>query len=221
MELPININLTKEVLTNWQILNNNVNSFNQSAQQFGQSLKATAQQTTDQAINTVTTTLANSWQTAVQIKNSTSGAIDNAISNSVNDFVTQHPAFLQFLQILGWANNHPIISLVIFIFLIASAGSIIKAIIRLIETVIWLIFKVPLQLIQALATTVFLSITKFVNLNLNKNIYPYKIITPVGTNYQNKQQRLAEIYQRLETIQAEQQQLLKEAANLIESEKYK
>ncbi|MEA5551461.1 hypothetical protein VB713_10800 [Anabaena cylindrica UHCC 0172] len=231
MELPINTNLTQEVWINWQTLKNNVNSLGQSAQQFGKSFKETADYKTDQAINIITATLdqakgslEDSWQTATQIKNTTSGTIENAITNSVKDLVTRHPTFLWFLQILGWASNHPIISLVLMLFIIAFAWSIFKGIIRLIETASLSILKIPFQLIQALFKTIFLSLNKFGNFqlakipNTNKNNNYISVVTADETIYLNKQQRLVEISLRLEAIQAEQQQLLQEAANLIGSE---
>ncbi|AFZ59079.1 hypothetical protein H6G54_23330 [Anabaena cylindrica FACHB-243] len=222
MELPINTNL--------QILKNNVHSFSQSAQQLGKSFKETADYKTDQAINKITTTLdqakgslEDSWQTATQIKNTTSETIENVITHSVKDLITQHPTFLWILQILGWASNHPIITLVILLFIIAFTWSIFKGIIHLIETASWSILKIPFQLIQALFKTIFLSLNKFGNFQLakitdtNENNY-ISVVTPDGITYQNKQQRLAEISHRLESIQKEQQQLLQEAANLIGSE---
>jgi hypothetical protein len=171
--------------------------------------------------------LDNSWQRATQVKNTTSQVIDNAITAYVNKLTTQNLTFLQFLQILNWSLNHPIISLVIVLFFIALAWSIIKGIIRLIETASWSILKLPLKLLQVLIKTIYLSSPKFINNNwhnipfTNKDNYASTVISVDTVNlenkYQDKQKRLAEISHRLELIHQEQQQLLQEAANLISS----
>jgi hypothetical protein len=171
--------------------------------------------------------LDNSWQRATQVKNTTSQVIDNAITAYVNKLTTQNLTFLQFLQILNWSVNHPIISLVIVLFFIALAWSIIKGIIRLVETASWSILKLPLKLLQVLIKAIYLSSPKFINKNwhnipfTNKDNYASTVISVDTVNlenkYQDKQKRLAEISHRLELIHQEQQQLLQEAANLISS----
>jgi hypothetical protein len=173
--------------------------------------------------------LENSWQRATQVKNTTSQVIDNVITAYVNKLTTQHPTFLQFLQMLNWAVNHPIISLVILLFFIALAWSLIKGIIRLIETASCSILKVPLELLQVLIKAIYLSLAKFINKNwhnipfTNKDNYASNVISVDTTNseneYQDKQKRLAEISHSLELIHQEQQQLLQEAANLISSDR--
>ncbi len=173
--------------------------------------------------------LENSWQRATKVKNTTSQVIENAITAYVNKLTTQHPTFLQFLQMLNWAVNHPIISLVILVFSITLTWSIIKGIIRLIETASWSILKVPLKLLQALIKAIYLTSPKFINKNwhkipfTNNDNYASTVISVDTVNlenkYQDKQKRLAEISHRLELIHQEQQQLLQEAANLISSDR--
>ncbi|MBH8578397.1 hypothetical protein I8752_36780 [Nostocaceae cyanobacterium CENA369] len=237
MTPQIDINLSQEVLQRLQtakhIVNQRVNSLTNSAQQAGQSLKETATTTTDKAINTVTTTfeqakgsLEQSWQTAEQVKNTTSTAVQSAIASSVNDWLVQHPVLLRLVQILGWAANHPIISLVILLFALALIWSIIKAIIRLIETASWSILQVPLKLIRTLIQAIALSLTKVSSFTIqqitgNKNTDNTSFLLTTNSQevYQTKQQRLAEISSRLEIIQQEQKELLQEAANLMASDK--
>lgn len=235
MTPQIDINLYEGVWQRWQtakdVVNQGLNSVTNSAQQVGQSLKQTATTTTDKAINTVTTTieqakgsLEESWQTAEQIKSTTSTAVQSAIASSVNDWLVQHPPLLRLVQMLSWATNHPIISLIILLFSIALIWSIIKAIIRLIETASWSILQIPLKLIQTLITAIALILTKFSSFAVQK-ITGAKIkdntsfILPTNSQIleSGKQQRLAEISSRLEAIQQEQKQLLQEAANLIAS----
>ncbi|OUL29446.1 hypothetical protein BV372_23675 [Nostoc sp. T09] len=235
MAPQIDINLSAGIWQRFQqakyFVNNSVNSLTNSAQQAGQSFKETANQATDKAINTVTTTweqakgsVEESLQTAEQIKSTTSVAVQTAIASSMNDWLAQHPFFLKLVQILSWATNHPIISCVILVFILALVWSIIKAIMRLIEAASWSILQVPIKLIQALIKVSFLSLSKFGTFALQKmtNTQPISqmsALLPEDSQiiYQDKQQRLVEISHRLEAIQQEQHELLQEAADLIAS----
>ncbi|MEH2194616.1 MAG: hypothetical protein V7K98_18500 [Nostoc sp.] len=222
MESQIDIHLPNGVLQRLQnvkdFVGGSVNSLSNSAQQVGESLKTTATTTTD----TVTTSLEQTWQTAEKFKSTTSGAVKDAMAFSVGDWVTQHPIFFRLVQILGWATNHPIISIVVLLFALALIWSIIKAIVRLIETASWSILQVPLKLLQTLIKVGFLSLTKAgsfavqqIKATKTTDILP---ALPLENFQPNKQQRLAEISSRLEVIQKEQHELLQEAADLITSE---
>ncbi|HYW21232.1 MAG TPA: hypothetical protein VE956_18420 [Nodularia sp. (in: cyanobacteria)] len=227
MASQIDINLSAEVLQRWQtaksVVNQSVNSINNSAQQFSQSLKETANTTTSQALNAVTTKLEKAqdsikqtWQTAEQIKSKTSVALQTAVTSSVNDWLTQNPEFLQLFNILDWAVNHPIISLIILLLGIALIWNIIKAIIRLVSTASWSIIQIPLKLMWAVIKLSFVSLTKFRGFAVQPVI---DIPTHPQSIDQDKHQRLAEISSRLKIIQKEQQELLQEAADLIATEK--
>ncbi|MEH2338792.1 hypothetical protein [Nostoc sp.] len=226
MASQIDIHLPNGVLQGLQnvrdFVDENVNSLNNSAQQVGESLKATATTTTDRAIDTVTTSLEQSWQTADKFKSTTSGAVKDAIASSASDWLTQHPIFFRLVQILGWATNHPIISIVILLFALALLWSIIKAIVRLIETASWSILQVPIKLIQAFIKVSFLSLIKVGSFGVQRITAPKTTdnlpALPPESFQPYKQQRLAEISSRLETIQKEQNELLQEAADLIASE---
>jgi LysM repeat protein len=222
MESQTDIRLPNEVLQRLQnvkdFVGGSVNSLSNSAQQVGESLKTTATTTTD----TVTTNLEQTWQTAEKFKSTTSGVVKDAIASSAGDWLTQHPIFFRLVQILGWATNHPIISIVILLFALALVWSIIKAIVRLIETASWSILQVPIKLLLALIKVSFLSLAKVGSFGIQK-IIATKITdnlpTLLSENFQpNKQQRLAEISSRLEAIQKEQHELLQEAADLIASD---
>ncbi len=227
MAPQIDIHFPKEVLQRLQnakdFVNESVNSLTNSAQQVGESLKATASTTTDKAIDTVTTSLEQTWQTAEQFNSTTSQAVKEALASSVSNWLIQHPVFFKLVQILGWAANHPIISLVILLFALAILGSVIKAIIRLIGTASWSILQVPIKLLQALVKVSFLSLTKVGGFAVQKitdaqTIDNLPVLLP--ENFQtNKQQRLVKISNRLEAIQKEQYELLQEAADLIASDK--
>ncbi|MEH2226203.1 hypothetical protein [Nostoc sp.] len=223
MTSQINIHLSNGVLQRLQnvkdFVGGSVNSLSNSAQQAGESLKTTATTTTDKAIDTVTTSLEQTWQTAEQFKNTTSGAVKDAMASSASDWLTQHPIFFRLVQILGWAANHPIISVVILLFALALIWSIIKAIVRLIETASWSILKVPLKLLQTLIKVSFLSLTKVGSfavqrMTATETIDNLPALLPEDSQ-PTKQQRLAEISYRLEAIQKEQHELLQEAADLI------
>lgn len=218
MTPPVDINFPQGLLQSWQVAKNyvtqSVNSLTNSAQQ-------TTSTATDKAIDTLTTKLGQSWQTAEQIKNTTSVAVQTSINASINDWLAQHPTFLRLVQILNWATNHPIISLIISLFAIALIWSIIKGIIRLIETASLSILQVPIKLLQALikiSVFSFSQVGNFATQRLNNHQVLDKsfiLTTDTQVIYPDKQQRLAEIAHRLEEIQKEQQELIKEASDLI------
>ncbi|MBN3946873.1 MAG: hypothetical protein HWQ38_10415 [Nostoc sp. NMS7] len=226
MPSQIDIHLPNGILQRLQnvkdFVGERVNSLSNSAQQVGDSLKATATTTTDKAIDTVTTNLEQSWQTAEQFKSTTSGAVKTALASSVSDWLTQHPLFFRLVQILSWGANHPIISVIILLFALAIVWSIIKAIVRLIETASWSILQVPIKFLQALIKVSFLSLIKVGSFTIQrmtatKTIDNLPVLLP--ENFQpSKQQRLAEISHHLEAIQKEQNELLQEAADLIASD---
>lgn len=229
MAPQIDFHLSEGVVQGFQqtqdFVHQRIHSLTTSAQQVSESLKQTATQATDRVIDRATTTIEQGWQTAEHVKHTTSAAVQTAIASSVNDWLTQHPIFLRLFQILAWATNHPIISFIILLFIIALIWSIIKAIIHLIETTSWSILQFPLKLFPALITATFLYLTKLVRFAVAKMTVEKKtdnvttIIPEISpTIYESKQQRLAEISQRLKVIQQEQNQLLQEAADLIGSD---
>ncbi|MDM9380609.1 hypothetical protein QUB80_07805 [Chlorogloeopsis sp. ULAP01] len=236
MTPQININWTEGASQRFQqvkyFFHDKLNSVTDSAQQVGESWKQTATQATDRAINTVTTnfeqaknSLEQTLQTAEQIPSSTSTAIQTAISASTGDWLKEHPGILRLLEILGWATNHPIISLIILLFAISIIWSIIKAIVRLIETASWSIVQVPFKLILAVIKLSFLSFTKIGSFTIQKitsdrTTDKLPMLPPADAQllHNNKQQRLAEIQQRLAQIQQEQHELLQEAAEILASD---
>jgi hypothetical protein len=222
MASQIDIHLPNGVLERWQnvkdFVGKRVDSLSNSTQQVGDSLNTT----TDRAINQITTTLEQSWQTAEQFKSTTSGAVKTVLASSASDWLTQHPIFFRLVQILGWGANHPIISVVILLFGLALLWSIIKGIVRLIETASWSILQVPIKLLPALIKVSFLSLIKASSFAVKQITGAKKtdnLAVLLPENFQpNKQQRLAEISRRLEAIQKEQNELLQEAADLIASD---
>jgi hypothetical protein len=214
-------------------VNQSVNSLTKSAQQIGQSWQETTYQATNRTVDTVTTTLEQAkasveqtLQSTYPVKNTTSVAIQTAISSAMSDWFEQHPTLLRIVHILGWAANHPIISLVILIFALAIIWSLIKAIGRIVESASLSVLQVPLKLLQALARLSFVSFTKVGNLVFKQltdtkttDSIPNILPTISPQIHKQKQQRLLEISTRIEEIQQEQNQLLQEAAELLASEK--
>ena len=122
------------------------------------------------------------------------------------------------------------------IFAIALIFSLIKAIVRLIESASLSIIRLPLQLLQAGLKLSFLYFNKLIKLLFIKFKYKHlpdslakqninisnnsQILPVVGEKVvsQEKQQRLKEISCRLAEIQKEQHQLLHEAASILNTE---
>lgn len=240
-------------LINTEVSHRVLSSFHQAKDFFTQTadtFKETTQQaktslveTTDKAVDTVTAiaqqaqasmgeniqqtkeSLEQTIQSAGQIKSPTSEAIQVAVSSAVSDWLQDHPASWRLLQMLSWAVNHPILSLIILLFTVAIAGSLIKSIGRLFEMAWLSILKAPFKLGRLLIRVFSHLLNKFGSLTItslagNKNADTPAIETlNPDLNHHNKQQRLLEITVRLEAIQKEQNELLQEALTILESDK--
>jgi hypothetical protein len=141
------------------------------------------------------------------------------------NFLKQRQMFLHLFQVLNWGINHPVITLVILLFLLAIVWSILKRVVNFIEIASWSIFQFPWKLCQSLLKSLFLYLGYLANLASQRitgkkaTDYIYPIITRVvPITYLNKQQRLIQISDRLIAIHKEEEALLKEAANLIARE---
>ncbi len=177
---------------------------------------------TDKAVDTISTaakdSLEQTLQKADQVNNFTSKAMQTAINNSVSEWLQAHPLVFRLVQFLIWGTNHPIWGLVTLLFTVAIAWSLIKAISSLIETAWLALLKAPLKLSQALFGVSAKSLGKFgglVNKQLTANKNPDLVLQPSEVIQLNKQQRLAEISTRLETIQKEQSELLQEVTIIL------
>lgn len=197
--MQLNPILPDKVTQHWQIVKNGVHNFTQSVQQ-----KAT--QTTD---NTKAY-LENNWQNVEKITNNTSEVIQKNINTAIHDLFSQYPWFFQILEVFTWGINHPVRGLITLLFTIALLGSIIKSIVKVIETASWSILKIPFILLQKLLKSLCMTLSQLGIFGIGK----------IKTNQfnNNRQQRLAEISQRLEVIHNEQKGLLQEAAKLMKSE---
>ncbi len=160
-------------------------------------------------------------QAIAQTKNTVTDAMQSALAASVSDWLQTHPMASRVVQMFLWAVNHPIWSLIILVFAIAVILIIIKAIGRLIELVSLSILRVPLKLMQAFLKVSFISFGQIGSL-ASKQLFGNKItnnILPPSTTARTESQRLAEIYTRLEALQQEQNQLLREISVLMASDK--
>jgi hypothetical protein len=211
--MQLNSNLSETVIQRWQIvkdsIHENLNSFTESVQQ-----------TTDNTQDY----LENNWHTVEKITNSTSGVMQKAINTSVHDFLSQYPWIFKLLETLTWGINHPVRGVICLLFIIAIIWSVIKAIVRVIETASWSILKIPFILLQQLLKFLWIQFSKVRIFGIgnikNNQLNNLEKVRLISTNlYPNKQQRLGEISRRLATIHDEQQALLQEAAKLMESER--
>jgi hypothetical protein len=197
--MQLNPILPDKVTQHWQIVKNGVHNFTQSVQQ-----KAT--QTTD----STKAYLENNWQNVEKITNNTSEVIQKNINTAIHDLFSQYPWFFQILEVFTWGINHPVRGLITLLFTIALLGSIIKSIVKVIETASWSILKIPFILLQKLLKSLWMILSQLGIFGIGK----------IKTNQfnNNRQQRLAEISQRLEVIHNEQKGLLQEAAKIMKSE---
>jgi hypothetical protein len=195
---------------------------NETTQQTKESLSATAGKAvntittaTDKAVDTVSATakgsLEQTLQKADQLSDVSSNAIQMAISDSVSEWLQAHPVVFHLVQLLLWAANHPIISLIILVFTVAITWSLIKALGRLIEMAGWSLLKAPFKFGQVLIAVSAKSLGEFGGLAVQR--------AEGAEGEKNKQQRLVEISTRLEAIQKEQSELLQEAATILASDR--
>ena len=189
----------------------------ETTQQIRESLAATG----ENAANIITTATEQTVQKADQLSGATSNAIQTAISDSVSEWLQDHPLVLRLVQMLLWATNHPIVSLIILLFTVAIAWSLIKALGRLIEMTGWSLLQAPFKLGQVLLGVSAKSLGKFGGLAVKRAGEAGGAISGAGEagGEKDKQQRLAEISTRLETIQKEQNELLQEVAAILASDK--
>ncbi|MES1026369.1 hypothetical protein ABN584_26070 [Gloeocapsa sp. BRSZ] len=172
------------------------------------------QTTTQQAKETLTQTTGKAVK-AVDIQ--------SAIASSTSNWLQDHPAILHLVQILIWATEHPIISLILGLFVIAIAWSLIKAIGRLIDNITTTLLQTPLKLLQRAFIFVASSLGSLGNLASNKLLHNQTAeqlaLQPTSTIViKDKHQQIVEISNRLEAIQQEQNELLKALMEILASD---
>ena len=203
-----------------QTIEKSLISFTDKTEQVSDDWKQTATQGTQTVIDTFTNSLEHLPQVGIQ----------TVLTSSVTDWFEQHPAFLTIIKSLNWSINHPIVSLIILLFSLAIFWSLIKAITRLIESTSLSILQIPLKLFQILVKYSWRILKNLGNSPTQKNqdiktsentlnISQLQNNTTYHIMSCNKQQRLTNITLRLEEIQREQQELLQEAAAILDLEK--
>jgi hypothetical protein len=145
-------------------------------------------------------------------------SINQATNQSLDNFIQQYPLISKLLQFLAWISNHPILGILLILFILALLTSLVRTIIHLIESVSLSLLKTPLKLIWLLVQYIFKSISssfgQIINQESNK-LLEQKVILENQQLEQTKQQRLIEISQRLTALQIEQSKLLEEASKLL------
>lgn len=165
-------------------------------------------------------------QAAGQLKHTTSQAVQLAIDSSVKDWIQAHPVVLRLLQLLAWANERPILSLVILLFTLAIAWRLIKSVGSLFDKFLLALLQLPLKLGKFLLQVSFQSFSNFSNLISKQSLRDRQPITSDAqnlnfeSNERNKKQRLLEISNRLVEIRQEQNQLLQEVEAILSSESF-
>ncbi len=216
------INLPKGVLAGFEQAKD---FLQKTTQQTQESLATTAEKTvttittaTDKAVDTLSATAKGTFeqtlQKADQISNFTSNAMQTAINDSVSEWLQTHPVVFRLVQLLVWATNHPIWGVVMLLFTFAIAWSLIKAISRLIETAWLALLQAPFKLTQALFGVSAKSLGKFKGKQTETLVLQNSNSQPIPQD----NQRIGEIFHRLEAIQNEQSELLQEVAAILASD---
>lgn len=187
-----------------------------------QQAKASVGENIDQTKDSLEQTL----QAAGQIKHTTSQAVQLAIASSVNDWIQAHPVVLRLLQLLAWASDRPILSLVILLFTLAIAWRLIKSVGSLFDKFLLALLQLPLKLGKFLLQVSFQSFSNFSNLITRQSLRDRQLITSdtqnlnFESNERDKKQRLLAISNRLAEIRQEQNQLLQEVEAILDSESF-
>lgn len=183
-------------------------------------LFATAGDTVSQAIAKVTTTT----QVATDsLADKAIAPITSTQTTLFQSWLESHPTVERSLQIFNWAVNHPIIGVIILLFLIAIAWSLIKSIGRLLEN-FWLsVLQIPLKLGYFLIQFSWRSLHKLaprLMLKFPRTQAEQMQILPASDTQINStegSQRLLEISARLAVLNQEQNELIREALAILGS----
>lgn len=216
------------------LLSSSADNFPQKTQQVKASLVETADKVTAIAqqakvsvvedLDKTKDSIEQSLQAAGQIKHTTSQAVQSAIDSSVNDWIQAHPVVSRFLQLLAWASDRPILSLVIFLFTLAIAWTLIKSVASLFDKFLLTLLQLPLKLGKFLLQVSLQSFGNFSNLIVKQSLRDRQPITSDAphlnfeSNERDKKQRLLEISHRLAEIRQEQHQLLQEVEAILNSD---
>ncbi|MBD2304585.1 hypothetical protein H6G17_03510 [Chroococcidiopsis sp. FACHB-1243] len=134
-----------------------------------------------------------------------------------------HPTVERSLQVLNWAIERPIISVIILLFVIAIVWSLIKSIGRLFEKFCLSVLQMPLRLghflIQMSWRSLHLLSARFILKRPQKQLERTHVLptSDVAINYTDQHQRLLEISAKLALLNQEQNDLMREALSILSS----
>lgn len=160
-----------------------------------------------QAKDFFNTTTSDLQAATADFKNTSSEAVLNAVASSLNNWLQAHPVLFRVFNAIIWVSDRPVIGFAVIIMTLAITFSLVKALNRLLEMLGLSILQAPFNIIKNVFKLGKLGITR-------KNIPDITRNNPSAIS-QNPQQRLAEISQRLQTLQKEHNELLQEAATII------
>lgn len=134
-----------------------------------------------------------------------------------------HPTVARSLQVLNWATEHLIISVIILLFVLAIAWSLIKSIGRLFEN-FWLsVLQIPLKLGYFLIRASWRSLhhlsARFILKRPQKQLERMHVlpVSDLVINSIEPHQRLLEISAKLALLNQEQNELIREATSILNS----
>lgn len=152
------------------------------------------------------------FQQLEQLSNTVSTEIERTINSLINHqldsiklWVDSHPVISWSLKFLSWGINHPIFGLIIFLIGIFLIWQLFKNFAGLIEKGLLATLKAPFNLIASLLKFSFKPLSF-----LGKN---YK--EALLSNYQDKQDKLSKLFNRLEAIKQEQDDILQEITAIV------
>ena len=195
-------------------------------------LRESMQQSTDMVFHSLSNA---TEQTGKYVGNGLQGAIDS----SFGDWLEHHPGFFRLFHFLNWGITHPIWSLILLVFALALIFSVIKGIGRVFERIGVSVLQIPLKLLGTILRYIYYLLKEAFKYILDKsgfnrskiaNQFKAKHINSQSqvdfinieqiSNQKNseKQRRLGEISDRLSQIQQEQNQLLQEAASILNTD---
>jgi hypothetical protein len=134
-----------------------------------------------------------------------SESIESAIANYFSQWLVAHPY-------LAWSISHPLPSLGIFLLIIFSVWGLFKAIGRGIEQIWLLLLTTPFKLIQPILRPIWSSIWSIVGYNKANSKQPSSVSKATASPAQ-----IERIVDRLQTLNQEQETLLRELSMLAGS----
>ncbi|MDZ8106770.1 MAG: hypothetical protein RM338_14290 [Nostoc sp. DedQUE12a] len=129
--------------------------------------------------------------------------------DNVKLWVDSHPVISWSLKFLDWGIDHPVFGLIIFLIVIFLIWQLFKIFARLIEKGLLATLTAPFNLVASLFKFSFKPLS-FLGKNSKEALL---------SNYQDKQDKLSKLLNRLEAIKQEQDNILQEITAIISTNK--